>query len=132
MKSLVDRRGYADRFSIASAATSYEEIGNSVHFGTVRVLRSIGISCEGKRARRLTEGDYASYDYLIGMDEANRRNMKRLFGGDPCGKISLLLDFTSSPRDVADPWYTGDFDATMRDVEVGCSALLKKIEEERL
>lgn len=132
MKSLVARHGYADRFSIASAATSSEEIGNSVHFGTVRALRSIGISCEGKRARRLTEGDYASYDYLIGMDEANRRNMKRLFGGDPCGKISLLLDFTSSPRDVADPWYTGDFDATMRDVEVGCSALLKKIEEERL
>lgn len=130
MKSLAERRGYADQFSIASAATSSEEIGNPVHPGTVRMLRSAGISCEGKRARRLTRRDYAAYDYLIGMDEENRRSMKRLFGGDPDGKIALLLDFTPAPREVADPWYTGDFEATMKDIETGCLALMKKIEEE--
>ncbi len=127
MKMLVKEKGISDRFYIESAATSNEEIGNPVHYGTRQVLRKYNIDCSAKRAVRITVDDYNKYDYLIGMDHANVRNMKRCFGGDPDGKISMLLDWTGSPREVADPWYTGDFSATEDDVLEGCQTLLNKI-----
>lgn len=127
MKKMVSDAGRASEFEIASAATSTEEIGNSVYPPARRKLAEHGIKCDGKTARQLTRSDYAYYDLLIGMDSYNIRNMQRMLGGDPEGKIQLLLDYTSSPRDVADPWYTGNFDATYRDCVSGCSALLEAL-----
>ena len=127
MKDLVKQAGLEDQFQIASAATSTEEIGCSVYPPARRKLAEHGISCAGKTARQLTKGDYAQYDLLIGMDRANIRNMNRICGGDPDGKIKLLLSYTDRPGDVADPWYTGDFDATWRDVMESCQGLLKSI-----
>lgn len=124
MKRLVAARGLADRFLIASAATSTEEIGNPVYPPARAELARHGISCEGKHAVQLTRADYSRYDMLIGMDSANIRNMQRLFGGDPEGKICKLLSFAGRDDDVADPWYTGNFDVTYRDVSEGCAALL--------
>ena len=125
MKDLVKKAGLESQFQIASAATSTEEIGNSVYPPARRKLAEHGISCAGKTARQLTKADYTQYDLLIGMDRANIRNMSRICGGDPDGKIKLLLSCTDRPGDVADPWYTGDFDATWRDVLEGCQGLLK-------
>lgn len=125
MKKLVDDAGRASEFEIASAATSTEELGNSVYPPAQRKLAEHGISCKGKTARQITSHDYSYYDLIIGMDSYNLRNMRRFFGDDPEGKIHLLLDFTSRPGDVADPWYTGNFDATWRDCLEGCTALLK-------
>ena len=96
-----------------------------------RLLETRGISYTGKTARQLQRSDYALYDYIVGMDEGNRRDMLRLFGGDPQGKVSLLLDFTGRPRSVADPWYTRDFTAAERDINAGCAALLEHILKER-
>ena len=127
MKDLVKKAGLESQFQIVSAATSTEEIGNPVYPPARRKLAEHGISCTGKTARQLTKTDYAQYDLLIGMDRANIRNMNRICGGDPDGKIKLLLDFTDRPGDVADPWYTGDFDATWRDVMESCQGLLKSI-----
>ena len=129
MKDLVERRGLADRFVIASSATSTEEIGNPVHPGTRRILAGQGISCEGKRAVQLRAADYDSYDYFIGMDSANIRNMRRMLKGDPLDKVHKLLEFpegvsSDEASDVADPWYTGDFNVTYDDVLRGCDALL--------
>ena len=126
-RDLVTKKGMGDRFQILSAATSTEEIGNPVHRGTREKLRQCGISTEGKYAVQFKVGDYDSYDYLIGMDERNTINMRRIAGGDPMGKISRLLDFSDRPRDIADPWYTGDFDKTYEDVVEGCKALLNVI-----
>lgn len=125
MKKLVSDAGRADEFEIASAATSTEEIGNSVYPPARRKLAEHGISCEGKTARQLRRDDYDHYDLLIGMDSYNLRNMQRMCGGDSEGKIHLLLDYTNRPGDVADPWYTGNFDATYRDCLEGCRELLK-------
>ncbi len=127
LKHLTTQRHLSSHFSIASAATSTEEIGNPVHPGTRNKLHSIGISTEGKYARQMTKKDYEEYDYLIGMDQWNIRNMLRITGGDPQGKICRLLDFTGRPRDIADPWYTGDFEETYNDVLEGCEALLKHL-----
>ena len=127
MKDLVKKAGLEEQFQIASAATSTEEIGNSVYPPARRKLAEHGISCAGKTARQLTKADYAQYDLLIGMDRANIRNMNRICGGDPDGKIKLLLSYTDRPGDVADPWYTDDFDATWQDVMEGCQGLLKSI-----
>ena len=127
MKDLVERSGCADAFSIASAATSAEEIGNPVYPPARRELARHGISCIGKTARRLKPADYHCCDYLVGMDSANLQDMRRLFGGDPEEKCLRLLDLTDDPRDVADPWYTGDFGQTYRDVEKGCRALLPRL-----
>lgn len=124
MKDLVHKADAEDRFSIASAATSTEEIGNPVYPPARRKLAEHGISCAGKTARQMTAADYGRYDLLIGMDSANLRNMRRICGGDPEGKIHLLLEFTERPGDVADPWYTGDFETTWQDVSAGCQALL--------
>ena len=129
MKALVAEKGLSEQFEIASAATSSDEIGNPVYPPVAALLRERGISCKGKTARQLRRGDYECYDYIIGMDGANRRNMLRLFGGDPKGKVSLLLDFTDHPRDVADPWYTRDFRAAERDIDEGCRALLQRLSE---
>ena len=127
MKDLVKKAGLEEHFHIESAATSTEEIGNSVYPPARRKLAEHGISCTGKTARQLRRDDYGRWDYLVGMDEANRRNITRMCGGDPQGKISLLLDHTPHPREVADPWYTGDFERTWQDVSEGCAALLAEI-----
>lgn len=132
MKDLVDQEGLAGRLFIASAATSTEEIGNPVYPLARNELARHGISCTGHAARQLTRSDYAAFDLLIGMDSANLRNMERICGGDPEGKIHRLLDYTARPGDVADPWYTGDFQATWQDVVAGCGALLDKLKKEDL
>ena len=129
MKDMVDKAGLSDQFHIESAATSTEEIGNPVYPPARRKLAEHGISCEGKVARQLQNDDYEEYDLLIGMDEENLHAMYRICGGDYADKMHLLLDFTGHPRDVADPWYTDDFDATWRDVEEGCRELLKALTE---
>lgn len=126
LKDMVAKRGLADRFAIESAATSTEEIGNPVHPGTVRELRRHGIGgFEGKRARQLRRSDYNDFDLIIGMDEANVRNILRMLGGDKAGKVHKLLDFAGQNRSIADPWYTGDFDTTYEDVLDGCEGLLR-------
>ena len=127
MKDLVQKAGVSEQFEIASAATSTEEIGNPVHRGTRDKLRRVGISTDGKTAVQLKKSDYLKYDYLIGMDTWNIRNMQRMLGGDPEGKIYKLLTFTNSERDVADPWYTGDFEATYQDVMAGCKGLMRHL-----
>ena len=127
MKDLVRKAGMEDVFCISSAATSTEEIGNPVYPPARRKLSEHGISCTGKTARQLRKADYEHYDYLVGMDSANFRNMQRICGGDPEGKISLLLDYTDHPGSIADPWYSGDFERTWREVNEGCAALLRKI-----
>ena len=129
-RDLVNKRGLTKHFLIASAATSSEETGNPVHYGTRKKLAEYGISTEGKRAVRMTKADYEKYDYLLGMEEWNLRNMRRIAGSDPKKKIHRLLDFSDSPRDIADPWYTGDFDKTYNDILEGCQALLEHIIKE--
>ena len=124
LKDLAEKAGRAAKFEIASAALHTDEIGSPVYPPACRELAAHGISCAGKTARLIEKGDYARWDFIVGMDGANRRDLERLFPGDPEGKISLLLDWTASPRSVADPWYTGDFAATWRDVLAGCTALL--------
>ena len=130
MKDMVSKRGLGDCFCIDSAATSTEEIGNGVHHGTRGKLREEGILCGDHRARQMKRADYEAYDYLLGMDSWNIRNMIRIAGGDPDHKICRLLDFGENPRDIADPWYTGDFDITYEDVVEGCEALLAHICQE--
>ena len=127
MKDMVKKAGLADQFEIASAATSTEELGNPVYPPARRKLLEHGIRCDGKRARQMTRADYRNYDLLIGMDNWNIRNMTRICGGDREGKIRMLLDYTGRSRSVADPWYTGDFDATWDDVTEGCRALLEHL-----
>ena len=126
-EGLGKKAGLASQFQIESAATSREEIGNPVYPPARRKLAEHGISCNGHAARQLTNQDYDKYDLLIGMDSANLRNMHRICGGDPDGKLHLLMDYTDRPGDVADPWYTGDFEATWQDVLEGCQGLLKEL-----
>ncbi len=129
MKDLVRKAHLEDQFFIESAATSTEEIwngrGNPVYPPARKKLAEHGISCEGKRARQTTRADYARFDYIVGMDQANLQNMLRIYGGDPEKKVSLLMDYTSRPGGVADPWYTGDFETTWKDVLEGCEGLLR-------
>ena len=127
MKHMVKEARLESQFHIESAATSREELGNPVYPPARKKLSEHGIDCTGKTARQLRSRDYHDYDLLIGMDHANLHNMQRICGGDPDGKIHLLLDYTSRPGDVADPWYTGDFDATWRDVEEGCQGILDQL-----
>ena len=129
MKDLVRKTGLASQFYIESAATSREEIGNPVYPPAQRKLAEHEISCDGHAARQLTNADYEKYDLLIGMDSANLRNMQRIYSGDPDGKLHLLMDYTDRPGDVADPWYTGDFEATWQDVLEGCQGLLHELME---
>lgn len=127
MKDLTKKAGLSDQFFIASAATSTEEIGNGVHRGTREKLASVGISTAGKTAVQIKKSDYKNYDFLIGMDTWNIKNMLRFWGGDPENKIYKLLTFAGSSRDVADPWYTGDFDQTYEDIFAGCQGLLTRL-----
>ena len=129
MKDLVKKAGLASQVRIESAATSREEIGNPVYPPVRRKLSEHGIACGGHAARQLTKQDYDEYDLLIGMDSANLRNMHRICGDDPDGKLRLLMDYTDRPGDVADPWYTGDFEATWQDVLAGCQGLLHELME---
>ena len=131
-QDMINKQGLTDQFYIDSAATSREEIGNGPHYGTVNKMREVGIPVLPHRAVQITKKDYEKYDYLIGMDEANIRNMTRIAGGDPDGKIHMLLDFGKAPRAIADPWYTGNFDVTYRDVKEGCEALLVYIKQHDL
>ena len=124
MKDLVAKAARQDDFYIESAATSTEEIGNPVYPPARRKLAEHGIGCAGKTARQLIRADYDRFDLLIGMDDWNIRNMRRMCGGDPEEKIVKLMDYTHRPGDVADPWYTGNFEATWQDVLLGCQALL--------
>ena len=128
-KRMVSDAGLADKFEIISRATSAEELGNSVYPPARAELMRHGLSCEGKYAVQLTRSDYEKYDLFIGMDNANIRNMHRLFGGDPEGKITRLMDYTGRGGEVSDPWYSGKFDITYRDVHNGCAALLEKLRE---
>ena len=127
MKDLVNKAGRNVDLMIESAATSTEEIGNPVYPPARRILNEHGISCKGKTARQMTRQDYERFDLIIGMDDWNIRNMRRICGDDPEYKIHKLMDFTSHPHDVADPWYTGNFEATWKDVLEGCTALLNKL-----
>lgn len=136
LKDMVEKRGIADQFYIQSAATSTEEIwngvGNPVHPGTRKILDGLGISCAGKRAVQLTKKDYNNYDYLICMDSWNLKNVARICGRDKDNKVYRLLDFTDDKRDVADPWYTGNFDKTYEDIMKGLEGFMAflSLEEE--
>ncbi len=123
----VEEAGLSDRFEIDSAATSREEIGNGPHRGTVRKMNEVGIPVLPHRARQVTKEDYDYYDLLIIMDQENLWGIRRIIKDDPEEKIHLLLEYCGEERDVADPWYTGDFDATYRDVSRGCTALLETL-----
>ena len=129
MKDLAEKEGVADSFYIESAATSTEEIGNPVYPPARRKLAEHGISCQSHAARQIRHEDYDKFDLIIGMDEANLRNMRRFFGNDSKNKISLLMDYTDTPGNVADPWYTGDFEKTWQDIDRGCKGLFKEIKK---
>lgn len=128
MRDLVRQRGLEAAFEIASAATSDEELGNPVYPPARRMLAAHGIDCAGKRAVQLTRADYDRYDLLFGMEQRNVQRMRAICGGDPAGKIARLLDGTPRPRDIADPWYTGDFQSTWDDLLEGCTALLDRLD----
>ena len=132
LKDMVKKLGIADKFYIASAAAHRDEIGSPVYPPARRKLGEMGISCKDKRAILLTREDYYKYDLLLGADYYNIRDMKRICGGDPEDKIRLVLDFTDHPRDIADPWYTDDFDATADDIVRGCNGLLNYLKREKL
>ena len=127
MKDMVEKAGLSGDFYIESAATSTEEIGNPVYPPARRKLAEHGISCAGKHAQQMTRADYDKFDYIIAMDRNNLRNLRRIIGEDTDGKVSLLLTHAGRSGDVADPWYTGDFDATWDDVNAGCRGLLKEL-----
>ena len=129
MKDLVNKSNLAEKFYIDSAATSREEIGNQVHHGTRQKLKEQGIPCGNHRARQVTKKEYGEYDYILGMDSWNMTNMMKIFGSDPDKKLHKLLDFSRESRDIADPWYTGNFDDTYNDVCEGCHGLLNYIME---
>ena len=131
-QDMINKNGLATQFHIDSAATSREEIGNGPHYGTVRKMQEVGIPILPHRAVQMTKKDYREYDYLIGMDDWNIRNMTRIAGGDPEGKIHMLLEFSDNPRAIADPWYTGNFDRTYEDVVEGCQSLLEYLQKTRI
>jgi protein-tyrosine phosphatase len=126
MKDLVKKSHREQDFFIASAATSTEEIGNPVYYAAKQKLAEHGISCEGKRAVQITKKDYAQYDYILAMEEYNIRNMMRILKSDPEGKVHRLLDFTDNPRDIADPWYSRNFDLAYEEILEGCKVLLER------
>ncbi len=126
MKDLVSKRGIVDKYEIASCATSTEELGNPVYPPARQKLAEHGISCKGKTARQITKADYSYYDYIIAMDRLNLKNLNRVLGEDSENKITLLMDYTNTPGDVADPWWTGDFEKTWQDILKGCTALLNE------
>lgn len=127
MKDIVEKSGLSHEFEIASAATSTYEIGNPVYPPARQKLAEHGIGCDGKTARQITKKDYEYYDYIVAMDNSNISNLKKMFSNAPDDKFSMLMSYTSRPGEVADPWYTRDFEATWKDVIEGCNALLKHI-----
>ena len=127
LKDLAEKEGLSAQLQVGSAAVSSEELGHSVYPPARRKLAEHGISCAGKTARQLQREDYARWDLLLGMDRSNLRGMRRICGGDPDGKIRLLMDYTHRPGEVADPWYTGDFEAAWRDISEGCAGLLRAL-----
>jgi len=129
-RDMVQKRGMGNMFSVASAATSREEIGNPVHYGAARKLKEHGIGTYGKYAVQMRKQDYEAYDYIIGMEYRNIRNIERIIGSDSKHKVHRLLDFSENPRDIADPWYTGNFDRTYDDIVEGCEALFLHIMKE--
>lgn len=129
LKDMVKKRGIEEIFYIDSAATSTEEIGNPVHYGTRDKLQQMNIKCGNHIARRITKQDYKTFDYILAMEEQNIRNIKRIIGEDKENKISKLLDFTTNPRDIADPWYTGNFDKTYEDIRQGLEGFLRYLRE---
>ena len=128
-RDMIKKRGLEGKIICASAATSAEEVGNPVYPPAAKKLRLLGIDCAEKRARQMQKQDYDEYDLLIGMEERNISSMRRICGGDPLGKMHLLLEGAPCPRDIADPWYTGDFDTACRDIREGCEVLMKQIEK---
>ena len=132
-KDMVRKKGLADLFYISSAATSTEEIwngvGNPVYPPAREELAKHGISCKGKRAVQITKNDYSKYDYILGMDQWNMKNMMRILRTDPDSKVKLLLDYSERPRDIADPWYTGNFTLTYSDIVEGWESFLQYLEE---
>ena len=130
LEDLVKKSNLTGEYFIDSAGTSSEESGNGVHSGTRKKLKAMGIACGDHRARRITKQDYKDFDIILGMDNYNMKNMLRFWGGDPQKKIHGLLDFTSKSGSIADPWYTGNFDDTYRDVNNGCVSLLKHLESQ--
>lgn len=131
LRHLAEREGMADEVSVDSAATSRYQIGETPHMGTRRVLAAHKVRCGNHRARQLTKSDYGRYDLIVGMDEENRYDILHILGSDPLGKVHLLLDWSEHPRDIADPWYTGDFETTYADVLEGCEALIACLREGR-
>lgn len=128
-RDMAEKRGLGWKYAVSSAGTSDEEEGNPVHPGTKRKLSSVGVAVDpNKRARQMTRADYGKYDLLIGMEARNVADMRRITGGDSEGKMRRLLDYSDSPRNIADPWYTGNFDETYDDIQEGCSALLDALE----
>lgn len=125
LKDMIEKKHLTKDFYIESAATSREEIGNDTHYGTKRKLDEVGVPYSPRKARQMTKADYDNFDYLIGMDDANVRNMTRIAGGDTDGKISKLLDFAGRDDSIADPWYTGNFDETYDDVMEGLNGFIK-------
>ena len=130
-QDMINKRGLSEKFYINSAATSREELGNGPHYGTINKMKEVGVPILPHRAVQMMKKDYEQYDYLIGMDGENIRNMNRIAGGDPEGKIHMLLEFADESRTIADPWYTGNFDVTYRDVVEGCEAFLSYLLRER-
>ena len=124
-QDMIHKAGLSDLFYIDSAATSTEEIGNPPHYGTVGKMREVGIPVLSHKAVQMKKSDYEKYDFLLGMDEWNIRNMNRIVKRDPEHKIHMLLDFSKNPRAIADPWYTGNFDVTYDDIQEGCQAFLE-------
>ena len=127
LKDLVKKMGIDDKFYIESSATSSEEIGNDVHYGTVKKLNSVGVQVEHRAAKKICKEDYNKFDYILGMEERNIKNILKIIGQDKENKVYRLLDFSNNPRDISDPWYTGNFDKTYEDILEGCNAFLGKI-----
>ena len=130
-KDIVSKRGLSDNFVIKSAATSYEEIGNDIHYGAKDKLIKENIPFTKRKTTRMTPDDYNKYNFIIGMDDSNIRSIKRIVGEDVDNKISKLLDYSDNPRDIADPWYTGNFEVTYRDIVEGCNFFLKYLEDNK-
>ena len=131
LKDMVSKKGLSNEFYIKSSATSYEEIGNDIYCGARDKLIQKNIPFTKRKATRLTPEDYNKYDFIIGMEEANIRDIKRIVGEDKENKIYKLLDFSNNPRDIADPWYTGNFEVTYYDIVEGCHAFLESLDKER-
>lgn len=132
MKDFVKDKGLGDKFVIESSATSTEELGHAVHYGTQKILNRMGIDCSAKRAVRLKKDDYERYDYFIGMDEMNLRDMKRILGGDAENKIFKLPYFINSDKDVADPYWTRNFEETFTDIVYGVNGLVSWLQKNKI